>query len=183
MDFILNLLNHGFFAAIAGMGFAIGANPPIRLALMASGLATIGFMVRYSLIAAGIGIATASLCAALVISLCSIPCSKRLHIPAEMFSFPALLPMIPGMFAYRTILATMKFLGATAMSSREAYLVEIVYNGLTTFFIMWALVIGAVLPLFLLQRTSPLRRGILGFKRKNDRYYSDNFDHAHDEET
>ena len=87
-------------------------------------------------------------------------------IPAEMFAFPALLPMIPGMFAYKTILATMQFLGATAMSLRQELLVDIVYNGLTAFFIMCALVIGAVLPLLAFHRESPLVRGIRKLRRR-----------------
>lgn len=72
-----------------------------------------------------------------------------------MFAFPALLPMIPGMFAYKAILATMQFLGTADMPLRQELLVSIVYNSLTTFFIMCALVIGAVLPLFLFHRESP----------------------------
>ena len=98
-----------------------------------------------------------------------MPCARRWHIPAEMFAFPALLPMIPGMFAYKTILATMQFLGATAMSLRQELLVDIVYNGLTAFFIMCALVIGAVLPLLAFHRESPLVRGIRKLRRRGSK--------------
>ena len=94
-----------------------------------------------------------------------MPCTRRWHIPAEMFAFPALLPMIPGMFAYKAILATMQFLGTADMPLRQELLVSIVYNSLTTFFIMCALVIGAVLPLFLFHRESPLVRGLRGIRR------------------
>ena len=75
-----------------------------------------------------------------------------------MFVFPALLPMIPGMFAYKAILATLKFLNTAGTVQGEAVLVSVVYNGLTAFFIMCALAIGAILPLLLFHREAPLGR-------------------------
>lgn len=91
--------------------------------------------------------------------------------------------MHAGMFAYKAILATMQFLGTADMPLRQELLVSIVYNSLTTFFIMCALVIGAVLPLFLFHRESPWsgacgesavtesRTGVLGIegKRQGDK--------------
>ena len=151
------------------MGFAVISNPPKKVLLMAGVLAAVGHMSRFALLREGVGIASASLCAALLISLCSMPCARRWHIPAEMFAFPALLPMIPGMFAYKTIFATMQFLGVTAMSLRQELLVDIVYNGLTAFFIMCALVIGAVLPLLAFHRESPLVRGIRKLRRRGSK--------------
>ena len=132
------MLADGFFAAVAAMGFAVISNPPKKVVLVAGALAAVGHMGRFALMREGVGIASASLCAALLISLCSMPCTRRWHIPAEMFAFPALLPMIPGMFAYKAILATMQFLGTADMPLRQELLVSIVYNSLTTFFIMCA---------------------------------------------
>ena len=104
------------------------------------------------------GIASASLCAGLIISFCSMPIARRCHTPAEMFVFPALLPMIPGMFAYKAILATLQFLNTAGTPQGQTVLVSVVYNGLTAFFIMCALAIGAILPLLLFHREAPLGR-------------------------
>lgn len=155
----------GFFAAVAAVGFAMISNPPKKVALTAGVLAALGYMGRFFLMRAGLGIASASLCAALLISLCSMPCARRCRIPAEMFAFPALLPMIPGMFAYKTILATMQFMGSTALAGRQELIAEILYNGLTAFFVMCALVLGAMLPLVLFHRESPLIRAIGHLRR------------------
>ena len=152
MPFLLNVLTDGFFAAIACMGFAIVSNPPRTVLLSAGFLAAVGHMTRFALMSMGLGIATSSMGAAMLLTACSIPCSRHWRTPAEMFVFPALLPMIPGMFAYKTILAIIHFLNAGTTVLRETLLVDIVYNGLTTFFIMCALVIGAVLPLMLFHR-------------------------------
>ena len=145
------------FAFVACVGFALISNPPVRICLVAGVLAGLGHMTRF-LLEGSTGIALASLCGATLISLLSIPCARRWHTPAELFAFPALLPMIPGMFAYKTILATMRFLDAAKGPLREALLSEIFFNGLTTFFVMCALVIGAVVPLCAFHRESFLVR-------------------------
>ena len=61
------------------------------------------------------------------------------------------------MFAYKAILAILQFLGASGVQ-RQDLLVSIVFNGLTAFFIMSGLAIGALLPLLLLHRDAPLPR-------------------------
>lgn len=165
MSPLVDMAADGFFAAVAAVGFAVISNPPKKVALTAGALAALGHMSRFFLMHAGLGIASASLCAALLISLGSMPCARRCRIPAEMFAFPALLPMIPGMFAYKTILATMQFMGSTALAGRQELIVEILYNGLTALFIMCALVLGAMLPLLLFHRESPLIRGIQRLRR------------------
>lgn len=152
-------LADGLFAVAACIGFALISNAPRDVCLLAGLLAGLGHMARFLLLQAGMGMASASLCAATLISLCSALVARRRHTPAEFFAFPALLPMIPGMYAYNAILATMRFLGAVDPGARQLLLVEIAHNVLTTFFVMGALVIGAIVPLFALHAESPLFRG------------------------
>lgn len=156
----LACLEDGLFAAVSAVGFAAISRPTREMALLAGLLAALGHMCRFLLLDAHMGIASASLCAALLISLCSLLCVRRCRIPAEMFAFPALLPMIPGMYAYKAILATMQFLDSADLHARQELLVSVVYNGLTAFFIMCALVIGAVLPILVFHRESPLVKGL-----------------------
>ena len=148
------------FAFVACIGFALISNPPVKICLAAGVLAGVGHMTRFLLLDWGVGIGLGSLCGATLISLLSIPCAKRWHTPAELFSFPALLPMIPGMFAYKTILATMQFLAAEKGPLQDAHLSDIFFNGLTTFIVMCGLVIGAIVPLFAFHRESILVRTI-----------------------
>ena len=70
---LLTMLADGFFAAVAAMGFAVISNPPKKVVLVAGALAAVGHMGRFALMREGVGIASASLCAALLISLCSMP--------------------------------------------------------------------------------------------------------------
>lgn len=151
-------LADGLFAVVACIGFALISNASRPVCLVAGLLAGLGHTTRFVLLHMGMGITSASLCGATLVSFCSMACARRWHTPAEFYGFPALLPMIPGMYAYRTILATMHFLSAAEAATRERLLVEIAYNALTTCCVMGALVIGAIVPLFALHGESPLAR-------------------------
>ena len=66
---------------------------------------------------------------------------------------PALLPMIPGMYAYKTVFATIMFmqhLGDAAASAQ--YLQEILRNGFVTFCVIFMLAAGAAAPIFLFNK-------------------------------
>lgn len=52
-----------------------------------------------------------------------------IHCPAEVFSFPSLLPMIPGMYAYKTILALIRFMRTEDEEILPNLIVEIFRNG------------------------------------------------------
>ena len=153
MNLLQNCLLDGFLAMVVAVGFSLNFRPTRRIVLAAAVLAPIGHVTRYLLVEASFGIVSATLCASCAIALCSMPISRHWHIPAEMFIFPSLLPMVPGMYAYKTILAILQFLDNKADPN---LLSLIVYNGLTTFFIMGALVIGANVPLIMLREDAPL---------------------------
>lgn len=157
LPFITEIILDGLFAAIAAIGFAIISNPPRKAILISALLAAIGHGLRYFLLhteAFNIDIATASFFAAITIGSLAIPFAKSIHCPAEVFSFPSLLPMIPGMFAYRSILALTKFMQTKDESDSLHYLVDFCHNGSTTLFILSALVVGVAIPIFIFQRQS-----------------------------
>ena len=160
MNLLVNCLQDGALAAVACTGYAVVSRPTKAIVIVAIALAAVGRMGRFLLQYSGMGIATASLGAAMLIALCSIPVSRRLHIPAEMFVFPALVPMIPGVFAYRATLTILQFLREADGFHAQSLLVQFFYNATTAFFIMGALAIGASMPLLLLRRESPLGKAV-----------------------
>ena len=153
---ILDMLGDGFWAAIATVGFAALSRPTGQILCMAALLAALGRMCRFVLMQAHLGIVSASLAAAMFMALCSMPFAKRLRTPAEMFVFPALLPMIPGMFAYKAILATLRFMRTGGGPEGLAVLADIAFNGLTALFVLCALAIGSTVPLLIFHRESLL---------------------------
>lgn len=74
----------------------------------------------------------------------------KLFCPATVLYIPALLPMIPGMYAYRTVFSLIKFL-QSSNNDNEAihYLLEIFKNGITTASVLFALAVGATIPIFI----------------------------------
>lgn len=154
--FICSILEDAFFAAVAGTGFAIIGNPPARTLLVSALLAAFGHGTRYFLMNAPFlhaHICIASFGAALLIGLLAVFFSQRQSVSAEVYAFPSLLPMIPGMFAYRTVQALAYYL-ATGGSENESlhYINQFFYNGLTAVCILFLLVTGTVIPMQALQK-------------------------------
>lgn len=147
---LMPLIFDALFAAVAGMGFGAISNPP-RKALLAAGiLAALGHSFRFYLMnAQGIDITTSTLSAAFVIGLGAFLFGRISKAPAEIFSFPALLPMIPGLMGYRAILSAIKFLKAPDAAVAGAILPDMFSYGLTAIFVMFAIVIGASFSVFL----------------------------------
>lgn len=167
MEFIESVLLDGLFAAIAATGFAVISNPPRKAILISAFMAAVGHGLRFYLLKGGsLDLATASFMAAFAIGLLSIFFAKWIHCPAEVFSFPSLLPMIPGMFAYKTILAIMKFLQSRDEVMAMSNLLDIFRNGITTVFVLFALVVGAAIPLFIFYKQSFQMTRLLKMDRK-----------------
>ena len=154
-ELIGQLLADGIFAAVASIGFAVISNPPRKAIFISALLAAIGHALRYYLLNhTPLDIAMSSLVAAFTIGMFSMLCAKLIHCPAVIFSFPSLLPMIPGMYAYKTVLALMQFIRGGDIVRQNELMVEFFRNGLTTLFIMFALVIGVALPIFIFHKQS-----------------------------
>ncbi len=154
-DILSSVLLDGVLAALAALGFAAVSNPPRQSFIYVPILAALGHMTRFALMTYGdVDIAVATFFASLLIGCVSIAFAYRARYPSEVFSFPALLPMIPGMYAYRSLLGVMRFMETGDTMAREAYLTDIFSNAMTAAIIMFALAIGVAIPLFVFYKQS-----------------------------
>ena len=156
-EILFSVLEDGFFAAIAAIGFSSISNTPRRAYMTCALLAAIGHSIRYILMLPnwlGIHIILASTVAAFAIGVLAVLLASRIKCPAEVCFFPALLPMIPGTYAYRTIEALLSCLYYTQGNSFAYYFHLLAYNGLTCTFIILGMVIGATVPVFLFKKLS-----------------------------
>ena len=154
-EFWLPVLTDGLFAAIAAIGFAVISNPPKRAISVVALLGAFGHACRFYLLHyTPLNLTISSLFAAFGIGMLSMLAARLVRCPAEIFSFPALLPMIPGMYAYKTVLALIRFMKSDDVSQSQQLVVEIFRNGLTTLFVMFALVIGVSLAMFIFYKQS-----------------------------
>lgn len=152
LQLVIEVIGDGFFAAIAAIGFAIISNPPRKALFISAFLAAVGHGLRYFLMHAPYiewNIISSSFFAALSIGLLALPFAKAIRCPAEVFSFPSLLPMIPGMFAYKAVQALAKFIVCTGYEESMIYIETFFRNGITTLFVLFALVVGVSISIFL----------------------------------
>lgn len=153
-EMIRLVLVDGLLAAIAAIGFAVISNPPRKAIFVSAILAALGHSLRFFLIKSGLDISLSTFVAATFIGLLSIVFARIIHCPAEVFSFPSLLPMIPGMFAYRTILSVIRFMQNSDVVKSQQFMMDFFHNGMTTLFILLALVVGVSLPILFFPKLS-----------------------------
>ena len=153
----VQIFQDALFAAIAAIGFAAISRPPRQAYLLCAITAAVGHSIRFTLTdgsIAGLHITAATLIASAAIGLVAVALSPIAHIPAETCLFPALLPMIPGMYAYRMFGG----LAYCLFKSNEADFMHYFYlfasNGATCFCILLCMVTGATLPVFMFKRIS-----------------------------
>ena len=156
-EILTEILEDGLFAAIAAIGFSSISNTPRRAYLTCALIAATGHAIRYMLTSPDIGgmhIIPAGTIAAFAIGVLAVLLASRIRCPAEVCFFPALLPMIPGMYAYRTVEALLACLGHTREEIFAHYLYLLTYNGLTCTFIIMGMVAGTTIPVFLFKKLS-----------------------------
>ena len=156
-DILMPVIEDGLFAAIAAIGFSSISNAPRRAYLTCGLIAAIGHAIRFILTLPawlGLHIILASALASFAIGVVAVLLAPRIKCPAEVCFFPALLPMIPGIYAYRTIEALLSCLYYTSEDAFAFYFHQLAYNGLTCTFIVLSMVVGATIPVFLFKRLS-----------------------------
>ncbi len=148
---LIDIISDGIFAAFAGIGFGAISNPPKRAFLYIAILAAIGHAFRFCLMNySGMDIAASSFFAALTIGILSLWLGSLSHCPTTVLYIPALLPMIPGMYAYKMIFAMVMFmqnLGTSVLV--EKYMQEMFLNATVTVSVVFLLAFGATIPIFI----------------------------------
>lgn len=154
---LIEFFQDAFFAAIAAIGFAAISNPPRRAYLYCAVIAAAGHSARFLLMSpevAGLHIVVATASASLLVGVLAVLFSPVVKAPAETCLFPSLLPMIPGIYAYRTFGALVMCLYRADEGSFGHYFYLFASNGLTCAFILLAMVVGATSPIFLMKKIS-----------------------------
>lgn len=150
----MEILLDGLWAAIAAIGFGAVSDPPRRAFPYIALLAAMGHALRFCLMNyLGTDIATASLYAAFTIGMGSLWLGGRIHCPTTVLYIPALLPMIPGIYAYRAVFSLIMFL-QTLNDPIEGmrYMQLFFLNGIVSFSVIFMLAAGATLPIFIFKR-------------------------------
>lgn len=154
MEMTYQILQDALFAAIAAIGFAAISRPPKRAYIYCAIVAAAGHSLRYILMnfQLQMPVIPASLIAAFVIGVLAVLVSAYAGFPAETCLFPALLPMIPGVYAYKTFGAFSLSILSESPEAFDRYFSLFTYNGIMACSIIFCLVAGATLPIFLFKK-------------------------------
>ena len=152
---ILSLLEVAIWSGIAAVGFGILFNIPRKAIFTVFILGLSAGLIKFLLLKLNINIVLASFIAASFVGVLSMPLAHRIHQPPVVFSIPAVIPMIPGYFAYETILSIINFTFMEIDSVKRIEIMEAIFsNGFTMMFILISLTVGVSFPMLLLRKST-----------------------------
>ena len=146
---LLYMLLKAVAAAVVALGFGLISNPPRRAisAILLTGF--LGYLTRLFMIElAGGHIFVSCLVSAIVMGICGLVFGRLTRTPATVVYIPALLPMIPGMYAYKAIFALLHFLQHIELADKAVYFDQFFTNIAYTIGILVALAFGSIMPMF-----------------------------------
>ncbi|TCP89769.1 uncharacterized membrane protein YjjB (DUF3815 family) [Cricetibacter osteomyelitidis] len=154
MDLLLRLLDDMFFAAIPAVGFALLFNVPVSALKYCAILAALGHGLRTLLIQQfGVPLTFSTFFASSLIGFIGVYLSQRYLAHPKVFTVAAIIPMIPGVYAYKAMLAIVQI---QHYGYSEALFIQMIDYFIKTAFILGALVFGLALPGLLFYRNRPV---------------------------
>ncbi|WP_263080609.1 threonine/serine exporter family protein [Endozoicomonas sp. Mp262] len=161
---IILVITNCFWASLAALGFAIFFTVPKRALWAVAVLASVAYGSRSIALMNGLDLIVGSLVASCFISLIGVQLAHWVHTPTMVFVFPSVIPMVPGVFAYRTMMGLMEISRSSDVSAE--FLLQTASNGLNTIFILLALAVGVSLPSLLFKNRSVKEIKLLRWLRR-----------------
>ncbi|WP_089122175.1 threonine/serine exporter family protein [Vibrio algivorus] len=152
MDFLIALLTDMSLAAIPAVGFALVFNVPVKALKYCALGGAIGHGIRFALMTYNIPIEWATFFAATIVSMVGVHWSHRFLAHPKVFTVAAMIPMVPGVYAFKAMIALVEI----NQNGYDAQLFSILIdNFLQAMFIIAGLAIGLAMP------------GLLFYRRKS----------------
>ena len=143
----VTILLKAFWCGWAALGFGILFNVPVRnLYIVWIGGAIAGFIKFGVLLFAPVSVILASFLASLTVGIFSTVLAHVRHEPQMIFAIPSVIPLVPGVFAYRTMVGLVKLTGNIG-TEYSFTLSQTVHDGVITLFIIMSIAIGVTIPI------------------------------------
>lgn len=152
MMLFLALLHDMLFAAIPAVGFGLVFNVPVKALKYCALCGALGHGSRFLLLHFGVSIEWATFGAATLVGMMGVYWSQRLLAHPKVFTVAAIIPMVPGVFAFKAMIALVEI---NSLGYSEALWATLMNNAIKSLFIIAALAIGLALP------------GLLFYRRKS----------------
>ncbi len=150
MNTLVAFVQTAALAAVPAVGFGMSFNVPARILWWCALGGALGRGLRFLLTEAGTPVAWATFLAAAAVSWLGVYAAQRLRAHPKVFTVAAVIPMVPGVPMYQTLLALwqMQRSGVT-----DELLTTALEQGLEVTFIVAALAVGLAVPgLFVFRR-------------------------------
>ena len=106
---ILSVIEPAIMAAVTAVAFAVLFSVPSRTLHVIAGLGALGISQRLFFFDLGLSTIEGTFISAAIIGIISIWLSWKYHAAAIVFSIPSVIPMVPGVYAYRTMMGLLAF--------------------------------------------------------------------------
>jgi uncharacterized membrane protein YjjB (DUF3815 family) len=151
---LLLIVEKGFWSGCAALGFGILFNVPNRTLFAIWAMGFLGGFAKFLLLNNELNIILSTFVGASLIGIISIPLAHKIHSPPLIFSIPAIIPMVPGAFAYRMMLGLMKIAVHSTESGIDEVMANTLQNGLIVIFILLAISVGVAVPMLVTRKES-----------------------------
>ena len=105
MQLLLSLLDDMLFAAVPAVGFALMFNVPSKALIYCAVLGALGHGFRMLLVQCSMPLVFATFFGASLIGFIGVYLSQRYLAHPKVFTVAAIIPMVPGVYAYKAMIA------------------------------------------------------------------------------
>lgn len=151
---LLNILRDFGIAFVVGFCWAILFGTSKKVLYVAGLLGGMGHALRFILIQLNFGLISSTLAASILIGFIGIFAARFVDHPPVVFTMPACITMIPGMYAYRTMIAGIKSTDYNYIINDSTVLPEMVHNFMLTVSLLFTLAIGISISVLLFRKES-----------------------------
>ncbi len=149
---LLEIVLDAFWSGIAALGFAVLFNVPRRVLHACVLCGALGHATRQMMIEMGLALPTSTLIGASFVGFAAVWLARRHKIPSSIFAITGAIPMVPGVFAFRTMIYLLQIPEATD----PEILLLAANNGVMTGLVLAAITLGIASPRLIFLRPKPV---------------------------
>jgi len=153
-DILFSVLRDFAVAFVVAVSWGILFGTPKNILVVAGLLGGMGHCMRFIFLQFGFGLIFSTLIGSVAIGLMGIYVAHRVNNPPVVFTMPACITMIPGMFAYKTMLAGIKITDLSTVEKDPSILTSMAHNFTLTVSLLFTLAIGICIAALLFRKTS-----------------------------
>lgn len=154
IELALSVLIDFAIAFVIGACWGVLFGTPKKILCIAGLLGGMGHCLRFILLELNFGLISATLAGSVAIGLLGIMVAHKVDNPPVVFTMPACITMVPGMFAYKSMLAGIKITDTNMLNSDPTIIPTMLHNLMLTMSLLFTLAIGICIGVLLFRQSS-----------------------------